>query len=187
MNTRRRWLPILVGTFLFGSTLWADGLKVPACMAVVDSRNRPVGTLLDEDFQTGNERIVLDVGRDRVFVVSADTTGIRGGDEGTSFVYFTSPDCSGTPFVPVFFLALTSLIPRTAVASPNITLYAQVPGELEQEITVQSTRSLGNQDCQPFNLTTFGVKSEAITDLSTFVEPPLKLNARACDRHAPQE
>ena len=153
----------------------------PPCLTVVDGRGKTAGALFDEVITSDNgligARVAVDV-RGRIYTVTVNANGVTGGDEGIYFVSFETVDCSGSPFITIQSLNGSSLLPRTSVASPSTTLYAQVPGELEHDVAFQSVRRLGDEMCQPFPVTQTAVKAEAIIDLATRFEPPLSVRSR---------
>jgi hypothetical protein len=177
-GSRLIWSCALLGSM--GTTALSEASDAP-CLAVVDGRGKTAGALFDEVITSDNgligARVAVDV-RGRIYTVTVDANGVTGGDEGVFFVSFETTDCSGSPFITIQSLNGSSLLPRTSVASPSTTLYAQVPGELEHDVAFQSVRRLGDETCQPFPVTQTAVKAEAIIDLTTRFEPPLSVRTR---------
>src|SRR5262245_3876932 len=103
----------------FASAL-ADAIKAPACLAVADSRGRVVGTVVqtgDPFFFAGGVLMSLEI-NGTIAMINVDASGIGSGNSSNT-VYFTSPDCSGTPYILLQGgFSLTPIYPLSSVASP---------------------------------------------------------------------
>ena len=165
------------------------GAKSPDCMRVRDSQNRVVGTIVGVITPGLGSSIVVFTQIDNAVyplqVVDQRLLGMMdNGLAGATYVAFTTPDCTGTPYLDTGAVPESPppLYARTAVAGPGELLYVQVPGSPLETIEYRSLMSAGALDCTPCGGPCgYGpiqaVRSTVIANLGQMFTPPFQIAA----------
>ena len=176
-------MKIAFGIAIFCLSLTAGPVEaqlLPSLAVVVDSNGKLVGPIVGTD-GAGNNVVAFTTIKGKFFTLYVDQkriwgNGFGGGGIPSEWLFFASPDCSGTAYVQFTGAPPDdSLMPRTSVI--NATVFRAQPGALPQVIATNSVNFGDGGGC--FGTPDYGelpvLPVEAIVDLAPLFTPPFKI------------